>query len=110
MTNFAVTDNQRKDTEQCLFHSESVPPGVLRMNPLRFTFSVKAQVCSAAIDIHTLGLLRGESMEFGLPPNGSSFTSEQISRPLVSHRPRSGLRFVSTRVKLSNGSSDLRRR
>lgn len=77
------------------------------MNPLRFAFSVKAQVCSSAADVHALSLLQGDFMKAGLQPSAPNRKSLDISRRLVSYRPRSGLRLVSTRVNLSDGLSNL---
>jgi len=77
------------------------------MNPLHFAFSIKAQVRSTAVDVHALSLLHGDFMRVGLQPNASNRNSVDISLRLVTYRPRSGVRLVSTRVNLAEDLSDL---
>jgi hypothetical protein len=77
------------------------------MNPLRFTFSVKAQVRPKTIDAPTPAPLHGDFMKFGPRIDASSCMRYGMSHRLISYRPACGLRVLFTRMNHSKGLPDL---
>ncbi len=76
-------------------------------NPLRFTFSVRTQLCLQRTGIHPLRSLHGEFMTFDLHPDASGETSNDLLHRLISYHSNNGSHHVSTRVNSLNDSQDL---
>jgi len=77
------------------------------MDPFRFVFSVKAEICPTAIDFPAPSPMQESSVKFDLPPDASSHRQPDLSGRLISYFPRSGMRLVFTRMNLSDLSPPL---
>jgi hypothetical protein len=71
------------------------------MDPLRFTFSIKARVRPRTTDAPTPTPLHGDFMKLGPRADASSYAWYGMSHRLISYRPACGLRVLFTRINYS---------